>query len=222
MRRRAALVLALCAAAVMVAAAGSGAPVSAQGYPPAPIGTTSTPSPTPSPAPLNPGSRPFCDLAHCLRYEGEVGGGFVAGKVEERGDLRVAAIQGCCEANSKVDVYVESVRTFLGTVFAAEDGSYLGVFTLPASITPGMHQIIANIEGCGEFRGALEVLAADSGGGGGPGGGGGGGPGGGGGGGPGGGGPGWRRRPRRRWRRFERRWHPRRFRGRDDRARHDR
>jgi hypothetical protein len=191
--KRRELVLALCAAA-LIAAAGSGARVTAQQYPPGPIGgTNATPSPTPSPAPVNPNAGPFCDLAHCLRYSGEVDGAFVAGRVEERGDLRVAAIQGCCDANSRVDVYIESVRTFLGTVHAAEDGSYLGVFTLPASIGPGLHHIIANIEGCGELRGELQVLAADTGSddaGGGTGGGGGGDPGGGGGSGPGGGGPG--------------------------------
>jgi hypothetical protein len=106
---------------------------------------------------------PSCDLAQCLRFAGEVGGRFVAARVEELGDMRVAAVAGCCEANSRIDVFIESERRFLGTVYASEDGSYFGQFTIPAAIKPGMHHIVADIEGCGEFRGALEVLARGSG-----------------------------------------------------------
>lgn len=103
---------------------------------------------------------PFCDLAHCLLFTGEVGDTFVVNKVEELGDFRVAAVSGCCERGARVDVYMESERVYLGTVFAAEDGSYQGTFKLPASIKAGTHHVIADIQGCGELRRAIEVLGA--------------------------------------------------------------
>ena len=188
---RSRLVLALCAAALF--AVGAGVPVSAQRYPPADIGGTNSSGsgPTGSNTANNGGSAseffnpgaggggagssgsgsgsntsdagPFCDLAHCLRYGGEVDGRLVAARAEERGDLTVAAVEGCCESHSRIDVFIESERRFLGTVYASEDGSYLGVFTLPASIKPGLHHVVAEIEGCGEFRGALQVLAKGTG-----------------------------------------------------------
>lgn len=166
---------------------GLGSPVFAQRYPPFPIGGgsgatggTTSPQGSGSSEFFNPGRSaggsnadgagsnrdrdanddggPACDHTHCLRYAGQVGNAFIAGRVEELRNLRVAAISGCCEAGARVDVYVESDRVFLGTVRANDDGSYFGEFTLPASIKQGRHTLIADIEGCGEFRGALEVL----------------------------------------------------------------
>ena len=103
---------------------------------------------------------PACDLATCLRYAGQVGGEFVNAKVQELGTLFVASFEGCCEAFARIDVFMESERVFLGTVHAKEDGSYLGRFTLPSSITPGRHNLVADIEGCGELKGAIEVVKA--------------------------------------------------------------
>lgn len=101
---------------------------------------------------------PSCSLGDCLRFAGQVGNGFVVGRVQEQGQLRVAAVQGCCESNARVDIYMESERILLGTVRANDEGSYFGQFTVPASIEPGVHHLIADIEGCGEFRAAIEVL----------------------------------------------------------------
>ena len=188
-RKRMGVVLGLAAACVV---AGIAVPAFGQGrYPPFPIdgssGAAST-SPTPSAAPsefFNPGrgsggsggsssstssgsssantvDDPKCDLATCLRFAGEVGDEFVVGRVEELGDLRVAALSGCCESFAKVDVYMESERVFLGTVRASSDGSYFGQFTIPASIKAGTHHIIADIEGCGELKAAIQVLDPDA------------------------------------------------------------
>ena len=125
-----------------------------------------TPKPTHSPNPGGHTPKPgtsagaACDLAHCLRMTGEVGGAFVDGKVEKDGDIRVAAVQGCCQSHAKVDVYMQSERVYLGTVYSNEDGSYLGTFPVPASIPAGKHTLIADIEGCGELMRPIEVLPA--------------------------------------------------------------
>ena len=180
------LVVALCLAAAS-AVGGAFAPAFAQRYPPFPIGggggTTGAGSTAPQTTSgsgsefFNPGApgasggsggsssgtsdaddEPACDLATCLRFAGQVGAGFVTGRAQELGKLRVAAVEGCCQSFARVDVYMESERVFLGTVRATEDGSYAGEFTLPSSIKAGQHHIIADIEGCGELRGAIEVL----------------------------------------------------------------
>ncbi len=144
-------------AAAFALLVGWGAPVAvAQQYPP--------PTPTEEPETTDtPDDGPACDLATCLRMSGEVGDSFRSNQVEEGGDIRVVAIEGCCEANARVDVYIESVRTYLGTVTAAEDGSYRADLTLPASIEPGEHTLIADIEGCGELRRSITVLAVSTG-----------------------------------------------------------
>jgi hypothetical protein len=163
-------------------------PAFAQRYPPFPIGGgggttgagTTAPSTTSGSEFFNPGGsagpnrdgssssdssssgsdEPACDLATCLRYAGQVRGEFVNAKVQERGTLFVASFEGCCEAFARVDVFMESERVFLGTVHAKEDGSYLGSFTLPSSIKAGRHNVVADIEGCGELKGAIEVVDA--------------------------------------------------------------
>jgi hypothetical protein len=103
---------------------------------------------------------PACDLDTCLRFSGEVDGKFVSGRVEELGDVRVASLSGCCDALAKVDIYMETTRVYLGTVYAAEDGSYSAQFTLPSSIKAGTHTIIADIEGCGELKRTVQVLGS--------------------------------------------------------------
>jgi hypothetical protein len=174
----------VCLAAASVAA-GIGTTAFAQRYPPFPIGD-GTQSGAGNTAPstnsgsgsefFNPGGAsgegrsgaggssntdddPACDVETCLRYAGQVGGSFVLGRVQEGGSLRVGSLQGCCQPFARIDVYIESERVFLGTVRATEDGSYFGAFKLPSSIKAGQHHVVADIEGCGELRGAVLVVA---------------------------------------------------------------
>jgi hypothetical protein len=164
---------ALFVVAALGASLGRGSTVgTAQSYPP-PCGPGSIPCPpgssdpgtttnTPPQGSASPVATPFCDLAHCLVFAGQVGDTFVANQVEEEGDFRVTSVSGCCDRGARVDIYMESERIFLGTVFAAEDGSYQATFKVPASVTAGKHHVIADIEGCGELRREIEVLGAMS------------------------------------------------------------
>lgn len=147
-----------CVAAVPALAQAQYPPVTGGGGPSSPP-TNGT---VPSSAPSTTGTAPFCDLAHCLLFSGEVGDTFLVNTVEELGDFRVAAVSGCCERGARVDVYMESERVYLGTVFAAEDGSYQATFRLPVSIRAGVHHVIADIQGCGELRREIQVLGADA------------------------------------------------------------
>jgi hypothetical protein len=97
------------------------------------------------------------DPGACLRVAQEVNGTLVDGTVEEQGGLRASGGQSCAEPFSKIDVSIGSARTYLATAYAAEDGSYVAKATLPASITPGTHQVVANIEGRGELLRAVQV-----------------------------------------------------------------
>jgi hypothetical protein len=101
---------------------------------------------------------PTCSLSRSILYAGQVGGRYQVARAQELGAIKVGGVKGCFVDGSRVDVYVESTRRFLGTVHAAEDGSFLGDYKLPSSIKAGSHHIVVAVEKRGEFRGPLLVL----------------------------------------------------------------
>jgi hypothetical protein len=93
---------------------------------------------------------------------GLVDGEFEEGVVEQSLTIRLIGAEGCGDSNAEVEFNVESVRTFIGRTFTAEDGSYRAEIDLPAAILPGDHMVFAAIEGrAGEEDAPLEVLGAD-------------------------------------------------------------
>ena len=143
---------------------GDAVPAIAQSYPP-PTNTprpSRTPKPSPKPDKTPKKTPKKTPEPSCLLVEGEVDGDFAPGRVEYRGDVEMRGGEGCAEPFGDVDFYAESARVFIGATTAAEDGSYRAVRTLPASVMPGEHEIVADIEGRGELRRDITVLPIGS------------------------------------------------------------
>jgi hypothetical protein len=129
----------------------------AQQYPP----PTPTEKPEKTPKPTKKPKKTKEPKDSCLVVEGENDGTFTAGTAEFRSNISVEGASGCAEAFGEISATVFSDPVRMETFTALEDGSFQGVFCLPAVVESGDHEVEVSIEGRGVLTRDLRVLEGD-------------------------------------------------------------